>query len=524
MAVSAHHAGHRGRNSPSGKLLAFAAVMSVGEDVHLTRSPTFVPGLDVLTSGGLFRGSTYLVAGLPGSGKTVLAAQICFGAASAGQRAVYVTLLTEAHQRMLANLRTFDFFSRSDVGDRLALVSGYQALSVDGLDSLLTLIRGEVQRRDATIVVVDGMALAECFADSEVAFKRFIYNLQVTALAFDCTMILLTDSPRSASHPEEAVVDGIFELSDVAIGLRSVRQLRIVKLRGSSYLGGSHVLTIDRAGVTIFPRLEALAANLKLGPRTSHDRASTGVHELDAMLRGGLPAGSTTLLMGAPGSGKTVLALHASAAAARAGRKVLYYSFYEAPDLLIRKANGVGLALDEAVGDGRLHLRWRLPLEGFIDAFAADVVADLREHAPACVVIDGIDGIRQLAAFPARIGNFMAALGATLRQAEAMAIFTAETSNLFGPDIQLPFPDVSAAADNIVLLRYVEFRARLHRLLSLVKVRESDYDSSIREFSISANGITLARTFESADAILSGTAHERRASGPRPSQPDDFAR
>jgi circadian clock protein KaiC len=499
--------------------------MSVGQDVHLTRCPTFVPGLDEITSGGLFRGGTYLLAGLPGSGKTVMAAQMCVGAANAGERVVYVTLLTESHARMLANLRTFDFFGRSEVGDRLALLSGYPSLSTDGLGSLLTLIREEVQRRAATFVVVDGIALAECFSDSNVAFKRFIYDLQGIALTFNCTILLLTDSSRTVSRPEEAVVDGIFELSDLAIGPRSVRQFRILKLRGSTYLGGSHVFTIGRSGVTMFPRLEATTANLMIGPRTSEDRSSTGVQELDAMLRGGLPAASTTLLMGAPGSGKTMLSLHACAAAARLGRKVLYYSFYEAPDILIRKAKGVGLPLEEFVGNGRLQLRWRLPLEGFLDTFAADVLADLREHAPVCVVIDGIDGLRQAAAFPDRIGNFLSALGATLRHAQVSAIFTAETSNLFGPDIQLPFPDVSAAVDNIVLLRYVEFRARLRRLLSIVKVRESDYDSSIREFSISNNGITLARTFESAEAILSGTAHERPASEERPSQPaDDPAR
>jgi circadian clock protein KaiC len=490
--------------------------MSGGED-QLARFPTFVPGLDEITGGGLHRGGAYLVGGLSGSGKTVLAAQICFGAAAAGERALFVTLLTESHARMLANLRSFDFFAAGEVADRIAFISGYQVLAAEGLGALFTLVREEIRRRRVTVLVLDGLALAESFAESEVDFKRFVHDLQGTALTFDCTMLLLTASERSRHHPEEAVVEGIIELRDTVVGRRTVRELRVVKLRGSGYLDGMHVFTITRAGVTVHPRFEAIAGRDASAPLASSERLPTGVADLDEMLRGGLPERSVTLLLGSPGSGKTLLSLHVVAQACAAGRRALHCGFHEGPEALVRKAAAVGLEIRRHVDEGRLHLRWQLPVEGLIDAYAETVLDDVRRHGIGCVVIDGVDGLRQWAAFPDRLGAFLTSFAGMLRTEGVTTILTAEGASLIGRDMALAVPDLSAIVDNILLLRYVEVRARLYRLLSILKIRDSDYNPSIREFSIGGDGISLLRTFNDVEAVLSGLAHERPGSADRSS-------
>jgi circadian clock protein KaiC len=466
--------------------------MAETQAVPLERFPTCVPGLDDVTEGGLFRGGIYLVAGPPGSGKTVLASQMGFGVAARGEQVIYITLLTENHARMLANLRTLGFFEASLTGSRITFLSGYSALAQDGLAALLTLVRDEVHRRSATFLVIDGLSLAESFATSEVEFKRFIHDLQVIGISFGCTALLLTDWAPDGPHPQEALVEGKIVLREVTVGLRTVRQLRIAKLRGTSHLTGFHYFTLTAAGITVYPRLEAMVAGQTMTPREPGPRVETGIPDLDAMLGGGLPAESTTLVLGASGSGKTLLALHMLTQAAATGRRGLYYGFAEMAPALVHKAESAGLDLRPHLESSSVQIRWRVPVEGSLDVFAAAVLEDVRAHRPEILVIDTIDSLSQADTFPPRLGRFLTALNAMLRGQGVATLLTAETPTLLGGEPHPPVPDVSALVDNIVLLRYVERQHRLHRRLSILKVRESEHDTRIREFTISAEGIRLA--------------------------------
>ena len=222
------------------------------------------------------------------------------------------------------------------------------------------------------------------------------------------------------------------------------------------------------------------------------------------MLGGGIPRGTATLVLGFSGAGKTSLGLHflSQSSAEDPG---LFFGFYETPLRLRVKAAGIGIALDGLVEQGYLEILWHPPTEDILDALGNRLVEAVRRRRVKRLVIDGLLGFQEIAADrPHRIGRFLTALANELRVLDVTTFYTAETPNLIGGVIEGPAIGLSTLAENLILLRYVEIRSQLRRLISVVKMRDSDFDSSLREFRITAAGIELANTFDSAEAILSG--------------------
>jgi circadian clock protein KaiC len=490
--------------------------------VSSQRLITGVPRLDFITKGGLLKGASYAVLGPPGSGKTVLANQIAFNHVRQGGRALYVTLLTESHARMLANLEEMAFFDRSVIPDKLHYVSGYSELEKEGLKGLLDMVRRTAQRHQATLLIIDGMDVAREFAQSELSFKRFLQDLQAFVAILDCTTLLLAPHREGEVHPENTAVDGVFELSLWLSGPRAVRELVALKFRGSDSLLGRHEVEISKRGIVIHPRTEVQFANPQEHGREDRVRMSFGIPRLDESLRGGLLSGSTTMLMGAPGTGKTLLGLHFLLQGAREGQPGVYFGFYETPPRLMEKAAGVGMKdLKKYVDSGLIEIQWQPPLEYNMDALAERLLERIQERnvKRLRLFIDGVSGFRSAAVYPERMGRFFSALSNQLRMLDATTIYSEETP-LLSSGVEAPIPDAAAYVENIILLRYVELRSQLYRLISIMKMRESQYDSGIREFSISDEGISVAGTFESAEDILTGHARlrngEKKAKGVSP--------
>jgi circadian clock protein KaiC len=235
-------------------------------------------------------------------------------------------------------------------------------------------------------------------------------------------------------------------------------------------------------------------------------RVSLGVQPLDAMLGGGLPAGTLTVVLGAPGSGKTLLGLHLLASGAAADEPGLYFGFKETPARLLAKAARVGLDLRPAVAAGRLGVLWEPPLEPLLEPLAARLLDAVRAGGVRRLVIDGLAGLARAALPAERLAPFVTALALELQAQAVTTALTAELAQLWGPEVTLPFPDVVDVADNLLFLRFVELRSQLYRLLSILKARDTAYDAAIREFRITDHGIVVADTFASAEAILTGVA------------------
>lgn len=471
-----------------------------------TRLSTGVAGLDTILLGGLLRGAGYLIVGEPGAGKTILCNQICFAHIAEGGRALYVTVLAEAHTRMLVSLRSMSFYEEEPVGDTLLYFSGYSTVEQGGLSALLDLLRSEVRSHGASLLVIDGLSTLEASAASYLEFKRFISDLQTSMDMLGCTTILQAqpeiDDRTTVIH---TIVDGVIRLFDHRVGLYAIRELEVQKSRGTDSLRGRHQFEITTDGLVVHPRTEAVFTSVDQSNPKPRQRVRFGSGRLDEMLHGGLLKGSSTLVIGPPGSGKTLLGLHLLAEGARAGEPGLYFGFYESPAQLREKGDTIGLGLSEAVQSGQIELLWQPPIESGLDELAERLLLAVKTRGVKRVVVDGLRAFERASVYPARLGPFFAALNAQLHVLDVTAVFTYTLPELFSTTVQVLTPGAEEA-DNLILLRYVELRSQLYRLISLVKIRDSAYQPSVREFIISSSGIDVAATFESAEKILTGRA------------------
>ncbi len=477
------------------------------------RFTTGVPGFDIVTSGGLVRGGVCIVSGTPGVGKTVVANQMAYHHVADGGRTLYVTVLAESVSRLLRHLSTFSFFDRRFVGERLQYVSAHAALK-ESAAAVLELLRRELLIHRPTLLVVDGLETLLGTFDDERQLKTFMHDLEVTTEHVACTALLLASSDRSASvHAAAAVIDGSIELTQESLGTRVVRTLVVRKLRGTRVLEGRHLFEITDAGVTVFPRFES---QFRLPTRSIEYNESVltfNIPSLDAMLGGGLSAGSSTMVLGATGTGKTSLGVRFLTSGAERDEAGLYVGSYEAPARLVAGVQGVGLALRKHLGTGTVEIEWEPAVDMILDRTGARILESVRRRNVRRLVIDGLGAFQTAAAHADRLPTFMTALSNELRGLNVTTVITAETTPLFAAQFDVPSQGVSQILENVILLRLVEARSRLHRLISVLKIRDRAYDPAIREFHISSAGLDVGVAVESAQALLAEAERTPRGSG-----------
>jgi circadian clock protein KaiC len=455
-----------------------------------------------------------LVAGPPGTGKTTLGNQLAYAHAAGGGSAVFATLLAESHDTMLANLRGFRFFDPALAGNRVRHLSLLDALEAEGLDGVLGAARRVVREAGATLLVVDGTAVIDGAPASALDLRRFAQRLQTLAPLLACTTVLLTSHDPGELSPLAAQVDGVVVLASERSHSRRVRTLEVLKLRGARHAEGLHEVAITEDGVTVYPRLEALAGGDR--PAQGPDLGlGTGVSGLDAMLGGGLMPLSSTLVLGTPGAGKTLLGLSFLAEGASRGERVLVAGFHETAADLARTAAGIGLDLGRHVEDGRLRVLWDPPLEVSVDAWAWRLLAAIAEHRPSRVFLDALTDVQRLIAVPERMPAYVAALVNELRARGATTLIAAEIDAYSDDRLAVPVPAASATMDNGVLLRHVELRSEMHRLVSVLKARRTPTDPAVRAFTIGSEGIAVAGPFAATSGLLTG-----RPASPEPAAGD----
>ena len=471
------------------------------DSAGFTRVPSGIAGLDTILGGGFMLGGIYIIQGAPGAGKTILSNQICFNHIATGGRAMFVTLLAENHARMTANLRGLAFFDERRIPDQLSYVSAYTEMREGGLKGLVDVLRREIRRKRCTMLVIDGLVSAQAIAETEQAFKQFVHDLQEIALATDCTMFVTTNAGRPVS-PEQTMVDGLIELNDRAYGWRAESDLQVRKFRGSGFLRGRHAYKITTDGIVIHPRLEALLAQPSRSDDRGDQRVPSGIDRLDTLMGGALPAASTTMVMGPSGTGKTTLGLQFLAASSP-DEPGLLFGFYETPGRLMAKAENVCPRLTPLFAAGTVELLWQTPGSDLIDAYGELLLRAVHRRRVKRLFIDGLMAFKSAASDPLRLEPFFSALSIELRVLGVTTLYSLEVPDILGPALRIPIGDVSALAENVILLRFIELRSQLYRLISILKIRDSGFDPSLHEFTITDHGIEIRDSSESAEAILS---------------------
>jgi len=477
------------------------------------RMETGITGLDAVLRGGLLPRSVYLVKGQPGAGKTILASHICFHQASRGERALYVTLLSETHDRMLAHLAQLDFFDPTLIPSRLSYVSGQATIEQSGLKGLSELLRREVRSHHPTLIVLDGFVTVEETAATPHELKKFIHELQIACSLVGATMLLLTSARADPASPAHAMVDGVIQLSDHRVDKRSERELELTKFRGSGYLKGGHAFQITDAGFIVHPRLESVLRDPPTNDPCKRERLSTGLPRLDDVFQGGLLCGSSTVLFGTTGTGKTTLGLHFLNGSS-ASEPGLHFGFFEAPARVLFKSELLGLDLAQKQKAGHLEIQWHPSTERVLDALGHRLLTSVRARGVKRLFVDGFDGFLKAAADEERITHFMAALTNELRGLGVTALYTSELHDLFGNRVSLPAQGMSSLAENALLLRLVERDRQLARMLTVIKLRDSDYDGTQRELRIAPRATDVADAMPSSperlDARVGGVGVVRR--------------
>lgn len=395
----------------------------------MKRLPTAVRGLDDILHGGLFAGGVYILEGPPGVGKTTLANQMAYTFARDDVRTLYVTMLAESHARMLQHMEGQDFFDRQQVNARVFYISGYRELEKDGLKGVKGLLRAELARHQASLLIIDGLVVQRETLNADESVRQFVHELQSLVSAMSCTCLVLTSGNGNAMSAEQTMVDGIFVFEDHGFHWRAERRMQVRKFRGSQVIRGSHTFCITHKGLQFFPRLESLPSG-EGEARHPVRHVSTGLPALDAVLQdGGVLSGSASIVVGSSGAGKTTIAL-AFASRSTAGEAGLLFSGMEiAPDLQRAGAN-LGLAIGEAVDSDSLRIE-PLGLEDeSMDEIGHKMLRMVDEFRVRRLVVDGLAGMADTLAFPERGYRFLRRLLSELRSRGVTSLFTVDPSAL----------------------------------------------------------------------------------------------
>jgi circadian clock protein KaiC len=354
--------------------------------------------------------------------------------------------------------------------------------------------------------VLDGFAAVGESAESDRAFKKLVHELQVHAGLAKCTFFLLSSGVAPSVQPVHTMVDGLVRLTDHTFGVRSERELHVQKFRGSNYLRGIHTFNISNRGIDVFPRIEAIRDTGSDPCRA--ERFSVGVPELDAMLSGGLMCDTTTMVLGPTGVGKTCLG-YSFLGESTDTQPGLLFSFYETAARARQKAEGIGIDFDGLIQRGVLELLWQPPVESSLDAIGNRILEAVERRQVRRLFIDGFNALEHAAAYPERIPQFFAALAHRLRSRGVTTVYAAEMRDVFSAGITPPTMGLSPLLESLIVMRFAEINANVRRVLSVMKLRESDFDSRLCEFRITHKGIRIKDSLANAEDVLTGTAHVR---------------
>ncbi|MBV8893642.1 MAG: AAA family ATPase [Acidobacteria bacterium] len=473
------------------------------------RSSMGAKGMDDILGGGLPRGYFYLLEGEPGTGKTTLALQFVLEGLRRGEKALYVTLsesrreltvVADAHGFRLECLHTLELLPCEQDLAPEAQYTVFHPAEVELSDRTQTIL-AEVNRLKPHRVVVDALSELRMMARDMFRYRRQILSMKQALAGANCTVLLLDDRTTSEKQLElHSIVHGVISLSKVPREYGKIRRrIEVTKLRGCAFREGFHDYTIRTGGLVVFPRL--VAAEYRADHITS--LAQSGIRELDALAGGGLDRGSSTLLLGPAGSGKTTIALRWASSAAERGEKTAAFIFEETVGSLLRRTRGLGMDLERHVVSGHMKLDQIDPAEMSPGEFVEKVRTAVESEKVGTIVIDSLNGFLQSMPGEQFLALHLHELLAYLNNRGVLTLMIVAQAGMIGNSMQTPV-DVSYLADNIFVLRYFEAQGAVRPAISMIKKRSGGHERTIRELMLGPNSITLGEPLKDFQGVLSG--------------------
>jgi circadian clock protein KaiC len=472
-------------------------------------SPTGIPGLDDVLDGGFTSDRLYLVEGMPGSGKTTLALQFLIAGAARGESVLYITLSeTEQELREIAASHGWSLDGvniQQFVPDEGSLGADEQSTmfhpSEVELAETTARILAEVERTGATALVLDSLSEMRLLAGHPLRYRRQILALKQYFAARNCTVLLLDDL-TAADHDLQ-----VQSISHAVVMLEQLhpefgaerRRLRVIKFRGVKYRGGYHDYTIKPGGLEVYPRLVA-AEHREEGPVR---RLPSGITELDSLLGGGVEEGTSTLLVGPPGTGKSTIAAQFAASLSAAGEKSAIFTFDESPRTLINRAASLGIDLASAVAAGNVTIRQVDPAELTPGELIHTIRTGVEQDGVSLVILDSLNGYMNAMPEERFLLVQLHELLTYLGQKSVATILIGAHHGLIGGSMSTPI-EASYLADTIVLLRYFEMRGEVRQAISVLKKRGGDHERTIREVTFKKGRMHVGEVLRDFRGILTG--------------------
>jgi circadian clock protein KaiC len=474
-----------------------------------TRVRTGIAGLDDVLTGGLPQGHLYLVEGDPGTGKTTLGLQFLLEGLKKGEKGLYVTL-SESKRELEAvayshgwSLDDLDIYEMTPVDEEITPEAQYTVFhpsDVELADTTAAVVK-QVERIDPKRVVIDSLSELRMLARDALRYRRQVLGLKRYFAGRDCTVLLLDDRTAEGNDLQlQSIAHGVIMMQsqEREFGIKR-RRVEVRKVRGSRYREGYHDFSIETGGIVVHPRL--IAAEHK--PGFKRELVPSGLQELDRLLGGGVDTGTSTLLMGPAGAGKSTIAVRYALSAAERGDKSVIFTFDESSGTLLERARGLGMSLDQYIDSGLIKLQQVDPAELSPGEFVAAVRGSVRDGGAKVVIIDSLNGF--LNAMPGekflslQLHEMLSFLG----QQGVATIMTLAQHGFVGTAMGTPV-DVSYLADTVLLFRYFEAAGEVKQAISVLKKRSGSHERSIRELIFGNGRISIGPALAEFEGVLTG--------------------
>ena len=475
---------------------------------------TGVAGLDTVLAGGYTPQRLYLIEGLPGSGKTTLAMQFLIDGRERGERVLYVSLsetASELHEMAASHgwtLEGIELYEPLADAERMATDAQYTMFHPSEIELADTTQRilQYIEERRPDRLVFDSLGELRLLSGSPLRYRRQVLALKQYFSEMTCTTLLLDDiGPSEQGMHVHTIVHGVVRLESVDTEFGGDRRrLRVNKFRGRRFIGGFHDYRIETGGIQVFPRL--VASDFRRS--APQDRIATNVPRLDALFGGGISRGTSTLLIGAAGTGKSSLATLVACAAADRGERSAVFAFDESVMAFVTRSEGLGFPIRERMAEGLVDLRAVDPAELSSGEFTQIIRTAVERDDVRVVVIDSLNGY--LNAMPGeqhmllQLHDLLAYLGSlgviTILVSAQLGLIGAMSNRI----------DVSYLADSVVLLRYYEAEGEVRQAISVLKQRTGAHERTIRPFAMSSDGFDIGEPLRELRGVLTGVPQERQ--------------